>query len=251
MRTAHSVRQPAAQQTERRSPLYLVTGLILGLITGLFLAWGVFPAAVVDAAPSNLAQQYRQEYRTVVAMAYASSGDLGRAHARLLLLGDGDPVRTLNAQAQLALLSQNSQREARALASLAAELEPYLASLASELPQELLATTLPYSEYSLTSQQQVCAGREVPLLQLTIRDADGGETDGLRLTLISESGQQETFTGLFPEVGAGYAFFELQPGEDHTLAIEDVELLSGIQAAACEQGDQSPWGDWVMVFEGR
>ena len=64
----------------------------------------------------------------MTALAYAATGDLGRAQARLALLQDGDAVRLLTSQAQFALGNSATQREARALAGLAADLGDLIAS---------------------------------------------------------------------------------------------------------------------------
>lgn len=108
---------------ERRPPLFLLTGLVLGLGLGLAIAWLLFPAQLGAVDPSLLPDDARDQYRAAIALAYAASGDLGRAEVRLALLGDGDPVRVLRNQAQLALLDADAQRQARALSQLADALD--------------------------------------------------------------------------------------------------------------------------------
>jgi hypothetical protein len=76
---------------QRRGSLYLLTGLILGFVIGLVFAWAPQPAVVEDSAPSSLEAQAKDQYRALIATAFAAGGDLVRAEARLELLGDKDP----------------------------------------------------------------------------------------------------------------------------------------------------------------
>jgi len=112
----------------RGFPLYLLTGLVIGLAVGLLVAWVIAPVELVDVPPSTLAESFKSEYRALIASAYVANGDLGRAEARLALLGDPNPSRALAAQAQLTLAQGGSEELARALgllsAVLAGELEP-------------------------------------------------------------------------------------------------------------------------------
>ncbi|HET8671274.1 MAG TPA: hypothetical protein VFM05_11800, partial [Candidatus Saccharimonadales bacterium] len=55
---------------------------------------------ITDAQPSALRADFKDQYRSVVAAAYAATGNLTRAQVRLALLGDSDLAEALNAQAQ-------------------------------------------------------------------------------------------------------------------------------------------------------
>lgn len=85
---------------QRRGSLYLLTGLILGIILGLVFSWAVFPAGPKDSPPGNLQPEQKDQYRALIAMAFVSTGDLVRARARLSLLGDPDPYASLVEQAK-------------------------------------------------------------------------------------------------------------------------------------------------------
>ena len=84
----------------RRIPWNLLLALFAGLGLGLAYAWVLSPRQVTDAQPSALRTDFKDQYRSVVAAAYAATGNLPRAQARLALLGDTDAVEALNAQAQ-------------------------------------------------------------------------------------------------------------------------------------------------------
>ncbi len=112
----------------RRSPVYLITGLILGIALGILYAWVLVPVETIETQPQDLRADFKEAYRVLIARAYQSNHDINRAEARLALLGDDDPVRVLSVQAQLTLGEEGQESAARALGQLAAamqgEIEP-------------------------------------------------------------------------------------------------------------------------------
>lgn len=84
----------------RRIPLEILLALLIGLGLGLVYSWVISPKRVVDAGPSALRSDFKDQYRAVIAAAYAATNNLPRAEARLLLVGDTHPIEALNAQAQ-------------------------------------------------------------------------------------------------------------------------------------------------------
>ncbi len=89
---------------EERGPWFLLTGLIIGGVIGLVFAWKVSPVKYVDTQPVTLRADYKDQYRTMIALAFVADGDLPRAKARLeKALGDTDIARVLTMQAQRAL----------------------------------------------------------------------------------------------------------------------------------------------------
>jgi hypothetical protein len=74
--------------------------LLAGLGFGLAYSWVISPRAIIDALPRSLRADFKDQYRSAIAAAYAATGNLPRARARLALLEDADPVEALNAQAQ-------------------------------------------------------------------------------------------------------------------------------------------------------
>ncbi|MBI3160279.1 MAG: hypothetical protein HYZ26_11840 [Chloroflexi bacterium] len=101
---------------------YLVTGLLIGLALGLVYAWVLVPVELIDTSPQSLRADFQDDYRALVAAAFVASGDLGRARARLALLNDPDPARTLAMLAQRTLAEGGPADTARALGLLAAAL---------------------------------------------------------------------------------------------------------------------------------
>ncbi len=104
------------------SPLFLITGLVIGIILGMVYGWVITPTESFETHPQSLQWSYKNTYREMIAVAYLASGDLGRAKARLDLLGDDDLIRELQVQAQRTS-EEGSLNIARALGVLKSHLE--------------------------------------------------------------------------------------------------------------------------------
>jgi len=110
---------------ENRGHWYLFTGLMFGIILGLLFTWLVQPVEYTDTEPSSLRDDFKNQYRAMIALAYLGNSDMLRAKARLNLLGDDDPFKVLSEQAQMTLAkaeADGSIEEARALGLLAVAL---------------------------------------------------------------------------------------------------------------------------------
>jgi len=107
---------------EDRGNLYLVTGIVIGLVLGLLFAWVIQPVEYLDTPPDSLKEIYKDQYRAVIASAYEANQDIVRAKARLELLGDEDIHRAVAEQAQVLLADGGTPQEAQALGRLAAAL---------------------------------------------------------------------------------------------------------------------------------
>jgi hypothetical protein len=100
----------------------LLFSLLLGAGLGLGYAWILAPRPVTTALPSALRADFKDQYRSLVAAAYAATGNLPRAEARLSLLEDADPIEALNAQAQRMRSRAQPFERADQVAALAAAL---------------------------------------------------------------------------------------------------------------------------------
>ncbi len=107
----------------RRPPIYLLTGLIIGLALGVVYVWVFSPAEQLETSPATLRIDFKDTYRELIARAYLADQDIGRAKARLALLEDEDPIRALAVQAQLTLGVGGENSPARALGMLAGALQ--------------------------------------------------------------------------------------------------------------------------------
>jgi hypothetical protein len=107
----------------RRVPWSVLLALLLGVGIGLGYAWVLSPHPNTDAPPSALRAEFKDQYRSLIAAAYAATGNLPRAQARLSVLGDANPVDALNAQAQRMLANPQTFERAEQLVALASALE--------------------------------------------------------------------------------------------------------------------------------
>ncbi|MFZ5808081.1 MAG: hypothetical protein ACOY16_02265 [Chloroflexota bacterium] len=273
---------------ESRGSLYLLTGFILGLIGGLVYSFLIQPVRYTDISPELLEGTARDQYRALIAVAYAANQDLVRARARLALLNDADPYRALAEQAQRWLAAGQSMEEARALGLLAASLAQAQATLlappspavppvttaptepegsaetpAANSPTALppdnspppispaTATPTPAQVFVLSKKESVCdpmVGEG--LIQVYVWDAGGAEAPGVEIIITWEGGEDHFFTGLKPEMGRGYADFSMTPGVNYTVRLASGgEAVPNLTAPACKTtSGQSYWGVWVLEF---
>ena len=129
-----------------RGPAALLEiALTLGLAAGPALAWVVAPGQARGTLPHSLRSDYKDQVREAVAAAYAATGNLGRARARLILLRDTEAIDALTAQAQRALAAGQPFETAQELARLASDLRAGIASVSprpTEPPAESAAEPL-------------------------------------------------------------------------------------------------------------
>lgn len=124
--------------SKRRFPWYLITGLLVGLTVALVYTWLIAPVNYAGTSPTSLSLTDRDRYRAMIAMAYASNGDFGRAITRLELLGDTDPAAGLAEQAQRYQVAGQPYQEVRAIALLSSA----ISARGSEFLQTAAAATL-------------------------------------------------------------------------------------------------------------
>ena len=119
---------------DERGNWYLITGVVLGIILGILFTWVISPVEYVDTAPESLTNEFKDQYRVLIASAYVANGDLVRAKARLELLGEADTYLVVAEQAQQMLAEGGSVEEAQALGRLAL-------ALGQEIPQPEITAT--------------------------------------------------------------------------------------------------------------
>lgn len=131
----------------RRIPWDVVLAFLAGLGGGLVYSWMISPLRVTNADPVVLRADFKDDYRSAIAAAYAATGNLPRAESRLALLKDSDPVEALNAQAQRMTASGESFQQADEVAALALALE----GGSEAIPTAIIPTdTIQEAEVSLT-----------------------------------------------------------------------------------------------------
>ena len=158
---------------EPRGNWYLLTGLIMGLVAGLAISLYFYPARYSNSEPAALSEEYRSEYRRLIAEAYQADGNLPRAQARLALLRDNDPVQSLAAQAQRVLAEGGSPDDARPLAALAQVLSGGAPVLASPSPTPPAQAT-PAAESATPSPSETPASDANPEAETATPDGNQG-----------------------------------------------------------------------------
>ncbi|MDD5468949.1 MAG: hypothetical protein PHS96_14215 [Anaerolineales bacterium] len=270
---------------ERRGAWFLLTGLIIGAVLGLFYAWVVQPVQYTNTAPASLRADFKDRYRALIALAYSADGDLVRARARLELLEDDDSYRSLAEQAQRTLAEGGSADEARALGKLASALKeapaPPVASLGTTIPLTITlrvvdtppagtltatqtsavtplptrtATAAPGGPYVLTNRELRCEQDfGAPLIQVFVFNSSGQQVPAVEVVVLWEGGENHFYTGLKPDVGPGYADFTMTPEITYTLRLAvGGQTISDLVASECEgAGDGRFWGVWRLEFVQR
>jgi|YNPNPStandDraft_1061719.scaffolds.fasta_scaffold00014_45 hypothetical protein len=146
--------------TERRGPWYLLTGLIIGLISGLVYAWLLDPVQFVNTSPDSLRPEFKADHRVLIALSYEADGNIVRANQRLALLGDKDPLAALIAQVEQLQKQKGYERETAALARLVADLQAYQSSIptvvsVAETPLERNTQAVMLSPTATLAQEQM------------------------------------------------------------------------------------------------
>jgi hypothetical protein len=253
--------------------LALAVGMVLGIAAGLYYAWGVNPVAYLDTAPASLRADFRADYLTLIAVAYAGEGDLARARARLGLFPDTDPAQTLAALAQQRLALGRPPSEAQALALLSSALgerptpfpgsddsptgaavspAPSRTPTATPTPRPThTPTATPGAPYTLVEQERVCSpSLSPPRLMVVVSDGAGRPVAGVEVLVVWDAGQSRFFTGLKPELGVGYADYDMESGVTYTLELAySDDLVTDLTAEPCAGDDGTPYpGSWRLWF---
>jgi hypothetical protein len=143
--------------------------LLAGFGIGVFFAWVISPIRYVDTSPNTLRADFKDQFRVAIAASYASDHNLGRAKARLLLLGDSDAVQELTAQAQRMLGAGESFDIIQQVAGLATDLQTGVSSVlptASAGPIPIQLTSTPIPSVSLTITETPGATIESPTAEI-------------------------------------------------------------------------------------
>jgi hypothetical protein len=276
----------------------MALALLLGLGLGLAYSWLISPVKYVDASPSILRADFKDQYRLVIAAAYQASHDLERARARLALLGDADPMQGLSAQAQQMLAAGESSENVESVAQLASDLQsgiaflpptPTLVATAIEtfpvtsqpvsvietaaveetpVPTDIFETPLalasptlrptqtpsplPGRPFALVGQDTVCdATLSEGLLQVLLLDSRRREVPGIEIIVTWNEGEDRFFTGFKPELGNGYADFQMEDGIVYSIqVIESGAPVPNISIPICTDADGREFrGGILLTFQ--
>lgn len=276
----------------------LLLALLAGLGLGLAYSWLIAPAQFTEANPSMLRADFKDQYRMVIAAAYASSGDLERARARLDLLGDPDPLQALSAQAQQMLAAGQSSEDVQLVAQLASDMERGAVSAppsstpteivvsvpATQIPaisvsgtsstdetlapSEIFETPLPFltstprptltpsprpgRPFALVGQDSVCdVSLAEGLLQIMLLDSRRRQVAGVEIVVTWNGGEDSFFSGFKPEIGNGYADFQMQEGIVYSVrVVQGGTTVPNITIPKCTDENGQPYlGSVLLTFQ--
>ena len=273
---------------DKQSSLYLVSGVIIGILLGLLYSIVIDPVTLIDNSPAALNEKSKASFRILAASAYQQNGDLGRARHRIELLSEDNPISMLSIQAQTLLAAQGDADTARSLALLASDLENGVSSIqnvtngGSIVSQEQSAqdqsstqgssadeletpdpeitftpratrTAIPTlsSPFQMEYREIVCE-KDLPegLLQVEVLDNNGNPVPGIKIEVTWQDGNDYFYTGLYPEINPGYADFIMQTEHVYSLRIENSsDVVEAIEAPLCDGGkDEDFYGGWWYRF---
>jgi hypothetical protein len=129
-------------------------------------------------------QDFKDEYRALIAAAFAADDDLARARARLDLLKDPDAAQAVAIQAQQALAGDHPAAEAHALGLLAVALSQQVSAPAGPDVSAAPSTTLP----TLTETQPPSKATPSPTSSPPVPSASAAITPTLAATAATPSG---------------------------------------------------------------
>jgi len=254
----------------RRISWFLSTlGVTLGFIFGLYYAWEISPINPKDARPSDLEPHFQEEYQTLIALAYANTGNLSRATRRLEILPESNSPDVLRALSQQHLANGRPEADVLAVAQLAAALSNPTKPVStlqqfhdtatpttSPLPTTTLLptpsqTATPIPTYQLRSQEKICdSDPGSPMIQVLVFDALGDPVPGVEVLIFWDQGEDHFFTGLKPEVSPGYGDFLMSDGITYTAKITgSTQTITGLKVEECIQDDEAYPGSWLLTFE--
>jgi hypothetical protein len=241
-------------------------GITLGLIFGLYYAWDISPRRINRSSPSEMSPTFQDEYRVLVAAAYASDGNLSQAGARLDILADSNPEQKLNTLAQQRLAAGHSQEEVRALAQLASDLEgnpmpsPNPTTAGTAAPQATSTgspnptatpTHTPQPSYLIDRIEKICNPSLLsPLIQIMIVDSRGNQIPGIEIRVLWDQGEDRFVTGMKPELGVGYADFAMEPEVIYAINVGGGrDPVSELKSEPCPAGSGGSFpGSWLLTY---
>lgn len=268
--------------------LYLLTGIVIGILLGLVIAWLIAPVKYINTVPSSLRNDFKDDQRILIANAYLETNNLPRAEARILLLGDPDPIQALTTQAQALLAVGDPSGKAYILANLVDSLKksstflsdfisltdvgssdstntdvfsqvtttfPTLIIDQADSPTLQIATTpqtTHVGSFVQKSNQVICDSQKASLLLMVeVYNSTGDPIPGIELIITWPMGEEKFYTGFQPEKGLGYADYLMVPNTVYGIRIGGSEFsISNLTAPTCSvKNGKTIWGGLKLILQ--
>lgn len=125
----------------------------------------------------------------------------------------------------------------------ATEIPPTQIATATPRPTRTVTPT-PGQPFALVGQATFCEAAQPGLLQVYLQNSNGDPAPGMEITITWAGGEETFFSGLKPELGAGYADFVMSAGVEYVLSLSNgLARLPGIKAPPCSvNGADFPGG---------
>lgn len=110
----------------------------------------------------------------------------------------------------------------------------------------------PARPFEIAKQESICDETLLPgLLQVTTQFASRRQIPGVELILLWPGGEEHFFTGFKPELGNGYADFQMAPGVTYLLRAADGGTpVTGLTPPTCQaENGESYYGQVVVVLQ--
>lgn len=252
----------------------MVIGAVAGLILGALYAWLIDPVEWVDISPNQLNADSQQEYVLLVAEAYMQDRDFNRATARLAVLELRDPGQTLTVYTDAALLRGADTREVQALNTLAetfgattlasdifsgtvesseavlptsvveqteTEVLPtatalvVMAATSTPMPPTATLEVAPERGLQLVERERLCGDDDpVGLIEVFVENSLGEGIPTVEVLVEWQGGRDTFFTGLKPDIDAGYADFETVADQVYSVTLVGLaEKVVGLSSEGC------------------
>jgi hypothetical protein len=114
-----------------------------------------------------------------------------------------------------------------------------------------MPTATPIASLEFVEQQKVCdPDLQEPLIQVEVIDLNRRPVPGVEVLVIWDTGQDHFFTGLKPELGAGYGDFTMTEGLTYTVQLTLAERpITSLTVEDCTEGDLTFQGSWLLTFQ--
>jgi len=113
-------------------------------------------------------------------------------------------------------------------------------------------TVTPQPPYFLEQRQRICEpDQETPHIEITVQTKEGAGIPGSEIWVTWSGGADRFTTGLKPEIGLGYADFDMTPGLVYAVAVGDPTLpvVDLLRAEPCfPSQDDSLLASWRLVI---
>jgi hypothetical protein len=258
---------------KRAAPVVLLLALAAGVAGGLAFAWALDPIESYESAPHALRLKDKYVYLALIGDLYVKEDDLALAESRLATLGIEAEGPVLASLLSDYLDAGGRPEDGRNLARLAETLGAKGGVLnvfavgpvsspeptGTVTPQEtalptMAASPTPAPVFFLAEQTAVCAEPGLPgSIQVWVRDAEGNGLPSIEIVVSWDSGEDRFFTGLRPNLGQGYADFEMAPEVKYDVTLASFRadtakgLASELSSGVCPTDTLAL--DWRLAFQ--